>query len=759
MTKVEVLLPVASLKSVYTYSWPSSFSTPEVGIPVVVPLATKQVAGIIIEVHDRKVSYELKEVSKVISENPIVKPWQIEQWKFIADRYCVPLGLVLDQAIPPLLRGKVKKQWHLIKKPEPRVLQALSYEAYPLLKTITDLLIIPMTEIQLAKLVPVTQQTLRKYLNLLKQAEIVTDEYQILRTVRTLKIAYKAIQIDNYNKLLKRSPAQREAYQWLLNQRKPVPREEVPFKSQTIKKLIDKGLVESISWTPASQQHSETQSVQYNCEDFVVGGHFIQRINILWEEINKHIASQKQVLILFPTIEHVQVFIDKIPFNPDITAFYAYSLTPSQRKKVWEEVFQGRKKLIVGTRSALFLPWKNLSLIVYEEPASPFHENTAKTPHIHSNTLVNWLSQYFKTRVIYSGTTLNSPLWYSLQTKEKQIVHIGSGQGELWLSDLRYAPEVKKQENPFTPQIWTLINESINGKILVLVARKGFTSLSCSQCEWTAQCPVCKTPLRLIHNKLKCEFCGYSEPYTTECPICGQETVKNTSLGPERITEELRKRFPEVPIYTISPDITPQPYQRKAVIEWFNAQDNAIIVGTYPVLNALLYKPVDLAIVQNLYTIVKVSGYNTKDNAMLLTSFIKQNAQKTIIQTYDVNDPLLEALIKNKPDIYFNHELELRKVIQIPPFGNLIIIELAHKDNKKLKIVKEELLSCLKMQGLDPQSDISSIRRNKMRWATIVAKTNQYPENMPLLSQCLNKVYKKLGKHGELHFWFNPVSK
>ncbi len=759
MTKVEVLLPVASLKSVYTYAWRNSFPHPKVGMPVVVPLATKQVAGIIIEVHDRKVSYQLKEVSKIISETPIIKPWQIEQWRFIANRYCVPLGLVLDQAIPPLLRGKVQKQWHLIKKPEPRVLQALSYEAYPILKTITDLLIMPMTERQLAKLVPVTQQTLRKYLNLLKQAGIATDEYQILRTVRTLKIAYKAIQVDNYDRLLKRSQTQLEAYLWLLNKGEPVPREEVPFKSQIIKKLIDKGLVETISWVPAVQQQPEVQPVQYNNEDFIIRGHFIQRLNALWKEINRHINSQKQVLILVPTIEHLQVFVDEIPFNPDVTAFYAYSLTPSQRKKVWEEVFQGKKKLIVGTRSALFLPWENLSLMVYEDPASQFHESIAKTPHIHSNTVVDWLSQHFNARIVYSGTTLNSPLWYSLQTKGKQIMHISSGKGELWLADLRYAPEVRKQENPFTSQVWTLINENINGKILVLVARKGFTSLSCSQCEWTAQCPVCKTPLRLVHNKFKCEFCGYSEPYTTKCPTCGEETVKNASLGPERITEELRKRFPEVPIYTISPDITPQPHQRKAIIEWFNTQDNAIIVGTYPVLNALLYKPVDLAIVQNLYTIVKVSGYNTKDNAFLLTSFIKENAHKTIIQTYDVNAPLLDALIKNKPEIYFKHELELRKIIQIPPFRNLIIIELAHRDNKKLQTLKEELISCLKMQGLTPQSDISPIRRNKMRWATIVAKTNQFPENMPLLSQCLNKIYKKLGKYGELHFWFNPASK
>ncbi|NPA33374.1 MAG: hypothetical protein GXO48_00385 [Chlorobi bacterium] len=759
MKKVEVLLPVASLKSIYTYSWADSLPEPEVGMPVVVPLGNKQVAGIVVEVHNRDVPYELKPVKKIISESPIVKQWQIDQWQFLAKRYCVPEGLVLDQAIPPLLRGKVQKQWHLVKKPEPRLLQALSYEAYPILKTITDSLIMPMTERQLLKFVPISKQTLRKYLNLLKDAEIVTDEYQILRAGKTLKIAYKAIEVENYEPLLKRSPSQKEAYLWFLNQGKPIPREEVPFKSQIIKKLIDKGLVETISWTSAGTTQSNIQPAQYSNEDFIIGGQFVQRINVLWEEINSHINEGKQVLILVPTIEHLQVFIDEIPFNPDTTAFYAYSLTPPQRKKVWEEVFYGRKKLVVGTRSALFLPWENLSLIVFEEPASQFHENIAKTPHLHSNTVATWLSEHFNSRIIYSGTTLNSPLWYSLQTNKKRSLNINSNQSELWLSDLRYAPEVRKQENPFSSQVWTLINESIKGKILVLVARKGFTSLSCSQCQWTAQCPVCKTPLRLIHNKLKCEFCGYSEPYTDKCPLCGGETVRNASLGPEKVTEELRKRFPDVPIYTISPDITPQPHQRKALIEWFNAQDNAIIVGTYPVLNALLYKPVDLAIVQNLYTILKISGYNVKDNAMHMLSFIKQNARKMVVQTYDVEDPVLEALMKNKFDIYFNHELDLRKIIQIPPFGNLFIIELAHVDNKKLQIFKEELISCLKMQGLTPQSDISSIRRNKMRWATIVVKTDKFPEDLPLLSQCLNSIYKKLGKFGELHFWFNPVSK
>ncbi len=759
MKKIEVLLPVASLKSVYTYSWTDSLPEPKVGMPVVVPLGNKQVAGIVVEVHNRDVTYELKHVKKILSENPIVKQWQINQWKFLAKRYCVPEGLVLDQAIPPLLRGKVKKQWHLVKKPEPRLLQALSYEAYPILKTITDLLIMPMTESQLLKQVPIAKQTLRKYLNLLKKAGIVTDEYQILQAGKTLKIAYKAIEVNNYEKLLKRSPHQKEAYQWLLNQGKPVAREEIPFKSQIIKKLIDKGLVETISWTSAVKTQTTGQSVQYTNEDFIIGGKFTQRINVLWEEINKHIDVGKQVLILVPTIEHLQVFIDEIPFNPDITAFYAYSLTPPQRKKVWEEVFYGRKKLIVGTRSALFLPWESLSLIVFEEPASQFHENIAKTPHLHSNTVATWLSEHFNSRIIYSGTTLNSPLWYSLHTGKKSSLDINQNQSELWLSDLRYAPEVRKQENPFTSQVWTLINESIKGKILVLVARKGFTSLSCSQCNWTAQCPICKTPLRLINKKLKCELCGYSEPYAEKCPLCEGETVKNASLGPEKVTEELRKRFPEVPIYTISPDITPQPHQRKAIIEWFNAQDNAIIVGTYPVLNALLYKPVDLAIVQNLYTILKISGYNVKDNAMHMLSFIKQNVRKMVIQTYDIEDPVLEALMKNKPDIYFNHELDLREIIQIQPFGNLIIIELAHVDNKKLQTLKEELISCLKMQGLTPQSDISSIRKNKMRWATIVVKTDNFPEDLPLLPQCLNSIYKKLGKFGELHFWFNPVSK
>ena len=759
MRKVEVILPVAAIKSVYTYLWHDESIVPEIGMPVVVPFGKKQHVGIIVEIHEREVNYNLKPVRKVLSKQPLVKQWQIKQWEFIANRYCVPVGLVMEQAVPPFIRGKVQKQWWLIKQPEPRVLQALSYEAYPILKAIVTHLIVPMTEEQLTKLLHVSKQTVKKYLNLLKKAGIVTDQYEVLKAGKTRKIAYKALESLDYEQLLKRSPKQKEAYLWLLERKEPIPREEIPFKMSILKNLIDKGLVEEITWFGNVRQDEIKTIKTYNDEDFLLDGRFKDRMYIIMEHIEQYLREEKQVLILVPTIEYMQAFLDYVPFDPDQTGFYAYSLTPAQRKKLWEEVYSGRKKLIIGTRSALFLPWTDLSLIVFEEPASVFHENTAKTPHFHAMTVVEWLENYFNARTIYSGTQLNTPLWYIKSKGHKRSLQVDTEQADIWLADLRYAPQVRKQENPFTSQVWTLINETINGKILILVGRKGFTSVSCTQCEWTAQCPVCKIPLRFVNQRLKCEFCGYAEKYSSKCPQCGGETVRNASLGPERITEEIRIRFPEVPIYTISPDITPQPAQRKAIIDWFNQQENAIIVGTYPVLNALLHKPVDLAIVQNLYTILKVSGYGVKDNALLTLSLMRNNSKKLVIQTYDVEDPLLISLMENKPEIYFSHELELRKTVEIPPFKNFLLIELGHKDSKMLQVLKDKLVSCLKMQGLKPLSDISSIRRGGMRWATILIKTDRKPEEIPMLSTCLNDIYRKVGKNGDMHVWFNPVSK
>jgi len=452
-----------------------------------------------------------------------------------------------------------------------------------------------------------------------------------------------------------------------------------------------------------------------------------------------HLIHKKQILILTPTINLAEQTAKRIKDTLGFPAFCWHNLTTKSTKDIiWDAVLAGMPLIIVGARSALFLPFQNLGAIILDEEHDNASYKQESSPIYHARSAGFLLSQAHKCPLLYASATPSLETRHASQ--EKPFCHVKlttsfyKSKNTTTIADLRLYPPTDSRDF-LSPPLCAAISETLNHKkqSLIFMNRRGFSPLTlCTHCGLRITCHQCDTFLSYHKRKklLICHYCTTKTPLPSHCPHCASGSLIFFGPAIERIAEEVAEKFPDAHVSTLSSDMFASARTLQNTINLIKENKTDIIVSTQMLTNGLDFPFLslvgfvdaelgrsfhDIRATEHAYqTLVQVSGRCGRN----------PEGGRIIIQTFTPNDPILSSIINNNNSAFINNELTERHKHQLPPYHKLAIVRITGKNKRQIESWSTH---CLKLcphhkdvTVLGPSESPIALIENKHRWFFLV---------------------------------------
>lgn len=776
---IEVLLPL-SLAKTFTYSVSEAeYNYIQKGVRVAVPFGKNKIyTALVIDLHQIPPTlYEAKEIHQILDENPIVNEFQIAHWQWIASYYMCAIGDVYRGAMPSafILESETIVSSQKETTIEVSELSDEEYLIYEALQQQSSLKVQDIMSILNKKnIFPVVHKLLHK--NVLTLHEEIHEEYKP-KLVRYIRLNEE---YSNENKLVSlldslKGAKQKEVlmhyFQLQAVEKKPISVKHLTETAQTsaaiIKALIDKNIFEEYylqhdrvnfdsNKTASNLQLSETQSKAYSeiIESFntkevslLHGITSSGKTEIYTKLIEDYLAQGKQVLYLLPEIALTTQLVSRLTqhFGNEVAVFHS-KYSNNERIEVWNQVLEksGKAKIVIGARSALFLPYSNLGLIIIDEE----HEQTFKqqdpAPRYHARDAAIVLAQAQKAKVLLGSATPSIETYFNAQSGKFGLISIKERYGkaplpEVELVDLKESYFKKRMKGHFSMTLIEAIAEALSAgeQVILFQNRRGFSPvLECITCGHIPQCTSCNVSLTYhkFKNQLRCHYCGYSIAKPTNCHACSSVDITAKGFGTEQIELELAELFPTKNIKRMDQDTTRGKYSFEKLIDSFKNREIDILVGTQMLAKGLDFDNVTLVGIMNADTMLYHPDFRAFERSFQMMTQVSGRAGradkkgKVIIQTYNVNHNIIQQVTHNDFGSMYKEQLYERLIYKYPPYFRLVKLTLKHKDFEKLKEgsmwLYQVLSQNLQIPVLGPEEPgINRIRNEYIR--TIMVKIPQ----------------------------------
>ncbi len=779
---VEVILPLA-LDKTFTYQISEAeFHFIKPGMRIAVPFGKSKIyTALAVEVHQNKpLLYEAKEIHETIDETPIVTSIQIKHWFWIAEYYMCSIGEVYKSAIPSALL--LESETIILKNRETEVLKSelsddefLVYEA---LEKQNSLKVQDIIAILNKKTVlPVLQKLLAKEVIYLQ--EEVKENYKP-KLIRFVRLHQK---YDNENGLkelletLKNAHKQREVvlkyFQLKASTKKPISVKQLSESAETstsiIKSLIDKEIFEEyllqtdrtdfldenlqkeIILSEAQNKALEEikQSFETKNTTLLFGVTSSGKTEVYIELIKEYLQKGRQVLYLLPEIALTTQLVSRLRkhFGNEVAVYHS-KYNQNERIEVWNQVLnQSEKaKIVIGARSALFLPFHNLGLILVDEE----HEQTFKqqdpAPRYHARDTAIVLAELHKAKVLLGSATPSIETFFNTENQKFGLVELTQRFGKTELPkieivDLKDKHFRKKMTGHFSDTLLEEITTVLeNGEQVILFQnRRGFAPvLECLTCGHIPQCPNCDVSLTYhkLKNQIRCHYCGYAIAKPTHCHACQSVELTTKGFGTEQVQLELEDLFSDKKVIRMDRDTTGGKFGYEKIIDSFKTRESDILVGTQMLAKGLDFDNVGLVGILNADNMLYHPDFRAFERSFQLMTQVSGRAGrskkqgKVIIQTYSPNHPIIQKVIKNDYVLMYKQELTERQVFEYPPYFRLIKLTLKHRDFEKLRDgsmwLYQSLKNTLGLPVLGPEEPpVSRIRNEYIRTILIKIPTNK----------------------------------
>ena len=776
---IEVLLPL-SLAKTFTYSVSEAeYNYIQKGVRVAVPFGKNKIyTALVIDLHQIPPTlYEAKEIHQILDENPIVNEFQIAHWQWIASYYMCAIGDVYRGAMPSafILESETIVSSQKETTIEVSELSDEEYLIYEALQQQSSLKVQDIMSILNKKSIfPVVHKLLHK--NVLTLHEEIHEEYKP-KLVRYIRLNEE---YSNENKLVSlldslKGAKQKEVlmhyFQLQAVEKKPISVKHLTETAQTsaaiIKALIDKNIFEEYylqhdrvnfdsNKTASNLQLSETQSKAYSeiIESFntkevslLHGITSSGKTEIYTKLIEDYLAQGKQVLYLLPEIALTTQLVSRLTqhFGNEVAVFHS-KYSNNERIEVWNQVLEksDKAKIVIGARSALFLPYSNLGLIIIDEE----HEQTFKqqdpAPRYHARDAAIVLAQAQKAKVLLGSATPSIETYFNAQSGKFGLISIKERYGkaplpEVELVDLKESYFKKRMKGHFSMTLIEAIAEALSAgeQVILFQNRRGFSPvLECITCGHIPQCTSCNVSLTYhkFKNQLRCHYCGYSIAKPTNCHACSSVDITAKGFGTEQIELELAELFPTKNIKRMDQDTTRGKYSFEKLIDSFKNREIDILVGTQMLAKGLDFDNVTLVGIMNADTMLYHPDFRAFERSFQMMTQVSGRAGradkkgKVIIQTYNVNHNIIQQVTHNDFGSMYKEQLYERLIYKYPPYFRLVKLTLKHKDFEKLKEgsmwLYQVLSQNLQIPVLGPEEPgINRIRNEYIR--TIMVKIPQ----------------------------------
>ncbi len=782
---IDVLLPIP-LKQSFTYQVnQEQAATLQTGMRVAVPFGKSKIyTGIVLRVHQQTPEYKTKPIDQILDESPIITLTQLKHWQWIASYYMCTFGEVLRAALPNafLLESETVVQLVSTKEVDEKTLSDDEFLVYEALIHQSKIHVNEIKSIlNKNKVVGILQKLLQK--NIIEIEETIFEKYTP-KLKRYIKLSSNYSSEETLRALLEtlsaRANKQKEVLMTLFmmqaQNKKPIGSIELQKKANVtasvLKTLLKKEVLEEyyikkdrIEYQGKAPQMlkslSEKQeqaltnikaSFKTHQTSLLYGVTSSGKTEIYVSLIKEMLEAGKQVLYMLPEIALTTQLISRLKhyFGDKLSVYHSkYSL--NERVEVWNNVLYNKPKaqLIVGVRSSLFLPFKNLGFIIVDEEHEPSYKQYNPAPRYHARDSAIVLARLHQAKVLLGSATPAIETYFNANEGKYGLVRLSERYGkvllpEIELVDIKDKHKKKKMTGHFSDRLLEEMQLALsnNNQILLFQNRRGFSPVvECTTCGISPQCKNCDVSLTYhkFKNELRCHYCGYHIPMPHSCSACGSPTLDTKGLGTEQIETELKQLFPNKSIARMDQDTMRRKNAYSKLIDALENQEIDILVGTQMLAKGLDFRNISLVGVMNADNLLNFPDFRAHERSFQLLLQVAGRAGRTeergkvLIQTYNPYHQILQQVSANKYEEMYEEQLQHRYQFKYPPFYRLIKITFKDKNFSKVQKASYWFAEALKknttgIEFLGPESPPVGRVRNLF----IINLMVKIPKNKPL---------------------------
>ena len=744
----EVIIPLA-LPTNYTWSIPEQWrARVKEGCRVEVELRNKKYAGIVKRLHnDKPAAFEPKPIGNLLDAEPILHPAQQKLWEWISDYYLCSEGEVMAAALPA--HFKLSSETILVFNEETGDdFTHLDNDEFLVAEALQIRKELKLAEVQQildsSHVYPVIKRLIEKKVcfvwESLKETYTPKKENYVL-----LNPEYSAE--DKLADLLnhwERAPKQMElllAYLHLQKTVGEVSRPELLKKSgassEQLKGLVDKQIlrierrsVDRAAFLPKDITIdftlSPAQQAAYDSIDEAFGQRSVcllhgitssGKTQIYIRQIEAAIRQGQQVLYLLPEIALTSQIIRRLQRHfGGYVGIYHSKFSQNERLETWNKIRTGELKVILGARSAIFLPFAQLGLIIADEEHDPSYKQQEPAPRYHARDAAIYYASLFGARVLLGSATPSVESYYNATIGKYGLVELNERYGNVPLPEISIIDtkalraggarlpkdKLPSSGDPLTgsrdhgkpilsPPLHAEIEKSLaaSRQVILFQNRRGYSPYQvCEVCGWIPQCRNCDVSLNFhkLTNKLHCHYCGTVYPPVTTCAACGNHRFVQRNFGTERIEEHLEEVFPKARIARMDIDSVRGKTAHDTLIQQFEQQRIDILVGTQMVVKGLDFEHVNLVGILDADSIIHFAEFRANERAFQLMEQVsgragrKDGEGKVLIQVADTAHPVLAYVKAHDYRLFFHNELPFRQQFGYPPYARVIRVTFRHRD-------------------------------------------------------------------------------
>lgn len=743
MKYAQIILPL-NLKGTFTYKVPEDLLPKlSLGMRVLVPFGGKKIyTGIVSEIHQNEPETFLpKEIHSILDAEAIVPIEQLQFWKWLSEYYLCNIGEIYRFAFPSslklesetYLKRNLNKEidWEVLDANETYLLQALEVKSLVSLSEIEAF--IPKKEI------------IRTINTLIDEQYILIDE-QIFEKYKAKEIAYLKIDenilvnlseiLQNLNKAKKQKDLFLTILQAQQTDNQPLRKsqffEEGIFNASHLRGLVEKKLVveyylqkdrieaydgeiEDLDELSETQKKALKNINEGFAEDKNILLHGVTssgKTHLYLEKIEETVSFGKNILFLLPEIAITKQITQRLEkkYGKEL-GFYHQKMSDFEKVEVWRKIKTNEIKILIGTRSSLFLPFQNLGLIIVDEEHDNSYKPREVKPYFNAKDAAQILAKFYGAKLILGSATPSVESYYAAKNDKLKYVFLGERFGEVALPkyeivNFKEAQESKLSIGHFSQFLIDKISENLHHKkqTIILHNRRGYANVvECETCGHVTYCSNCDVVMTYhkTTNEMKCHYCGHKAQKPKFCPKCHSENLNTRGIGIEQIEEETQKIFKEANVERMDVDSMRKKFAYEKLYEKIENGEAEIIVGTQMISKGLDFDNIEVVAIPKADSLLYVQDFRAEERAYQLITQISGRAGrnsgngKIYIQTYNPYHPLFELIKEENSAKIYDHFLKEREQFLYPPFVKLILIEIKHRKEDKVNRASQFLSSVL----------------------------------------------------------------
>lgn len=739
MHYVDVILPLP-LEGTFTYSVPEPMvAQVRMGVRVLVPLGrSKTYTAMAVRLHSEKPEFETRPIIQVIDAEPVLIEQQLRLWQWISTYYMSPIGDVFKAALPAGLKAEENYR--------PKTVRCVTLPAN--LRSEQSL----HMALTILKRALKQHQTFSTYLELSHWSEIDGDT----PPAHIAEIACDELQnAANASDAVLRQLIQRNFLELYHREvgRLNTTGEYHPERIQPL--------------SPAQQAAEDSIQKQFNEKNVVLlhGVTSSGKTEIYIHLIKKAIDEGKQVLYLLPEIALTVQMTRRLHnvFGSRLGIYHS-KYSDAERVEIWKKQLSNEPyDVILGARSAVFLPFTRLGLVIVDEEHETSFKQQDPAPRYHARSTAIMLARMYEGAKVLLGTaTPSMESYHNACTGKYGYVQLTTRYKDVAMPEIRVVDTKdlyhrKMMRGAFSPDLLEAMRTALSNKkqVLLFQNRRGFAPMvECKMCGWVPKCKNCDVSLTYHRsmNLLTCHYCGYTYPVPKQCPNCESTELLGRGYGTEKIEDRVRELFPEARIARMDLDTTRSAGAYGRIIDDFSCGRTDILIGTQMITKGLDFSGVTVVGILNADTMLNYPDFRAYEQAFQMLSQVSGRAGRrderglVILQTKSADLPVIQQVVAGDFQTFARDLLEERSMFRYPPFYHLVYVYLRHRNEQLVDSAAIEMASRLRQAFADrvlgpDKPAVARVKTESIR--KIVIKLEQ-GINLPLARQCMAEARTQL---------------